>query len=256
MLLVLSPSKTLDYESPLPLRPAPAEPACLSESEILVKHLRKLTPARLQKLMDISPKLAALNAERYRAFHTPFTPQNARPCLFAFKGDVYEGLQADALGAKPLAWLQSHLRILSGLYGLLRPYDLIQPYRLEMGIALKNPRGRNLYAFWGDRMTEALNADLKAVKSKVLVNLASNEYFRAVRPEKLNATVITPQFREKKNGEYKTVALFAKRARGLMARFMAEREINNPADLRDFSEESYRYLPKLSTAEAPVFGRG
>jgi cytoplasmic iron level regulating protein YaaA (DUF328/UPF0246 family) len=253
MLLILSPSKTLDYEHPhTPV--TPGTPRFLKESLQLVEQLRRLTPARLQKLMEISPKLAALNAQRYHDFSTPFTPQNARPCLFAFKGDVYEGLRAETLPASAVAYLQHHLRILSGLYGLLRPFDLIQPYRLEMGVALKTPRGKTLYDFWGERITQALNADLKTAKGP-LVNLASKEYFHSVRPETLNAAIVTPQFKEKKAGDYKTVALFAKRARGLMARFVAQQQINNPADLRDFSEEGYRYLPKLSTAEMPIFGR-
>ncbi len=205
--------------------------------------------------MGISMKLADLNAGRWRAFSTPFTPDNARAALLAFRGDVYKGLDADSLDADALAFAQDHLRILSGLYGVLRPQDLIQPYRLEMGTKLATARGENLYTFWGDAITETLNRALAAQGDDVLVNLASKEYFSAVRPEKLAGRVVTPVFKERKGNTYKIVGLFAKRARGLMSRYIIDERLDDIEALKGFDAEGYAFEPSLSAADTWVFAR-
>jgi cytoplasmic iron level regulating protein YaaA (DUF328/UPF0246 family) len=251
MLVVISPSKTQDFESPAPTLEH-TQPALLKESEQLMHALRGLSEKRIATLMDISPKLATLNHERYRHFKTPFTPKNAKQAVFAFQGDVYDGLEAATLSAKALQFAQSHLRILSGLYGVLRPFDLIQPYRLEMKTKLANPRGKDLYGFWGDMLTKQLAAE----KPKLLVNLASQEYFAAIDPKSLGATVITPQFKEKKAGTYKMIALFAKQARGRMAGYICRGAITTADALHGFAEDGYRYNPTLSEPHSPVFTRG
>jgi len=205
--------------------------------------------------MDISPDLAAVNAARFRAWHAPFTPGNARPALLAFKGDVYTGFDLAAWKAADYDFAQKHLRILSGLYGLLRPLDLMQPYRLEMGTALPNKRGKNLYAFWGPRLTLALNDALAATHSSVLVNLASQEYFRAVVPAKLEAEIVTPVFKDGKNGRYKVISFFAKKARGLMADFIVRNRLNHPDGLMAFDADGYRFDPEASSNRELLFLR-
>jgi len=254
MLIVLSPAKTLDFESRLPTR-RHTQPDMLDASAMLIEQLRGLPASEVGALMDISEPLAELNAARFRDWQPPFTPANARPAALAFAGDVYEGLQAATLGSTGLTWAQSHVRILSGLYGLLRPLDLIQPYRLEMGTRLANPRGRDLYAFWGDRIAQALREALDAQRRPVLVNLASDEYFRAARADSLGHRVVQPVFQERRGGAWKVVSFSAKRARGLMTRFAAEQRISDPEDLKAFALEGYRHDAAASDERHWLFRR-
>lgn len=254
MILVLSPAKRLDYESPLP-SVAPTEPRLLDESSLLIERLRQLSPADIASLMSLSDPLATLNHARYAEWQRPFTPANARPAVFAFAGDVYEGLDALTLKATALKWLQAHVRILSGLYGVLRPLDLMQAYRLEMGTRFANPRGKDLYTFWGERIGDLLNADLHAGKPDVLVNLASEEYFKSVPPARLDVPVIQPVFEDWKGGRYKIISFFAKRARGLMARYAAEHRVRDVEQLKAFDSEEYAYSPEVSDATTWVFRR-
>ncbi|MGL4212223.1 MAG: peroxide stress protein YaaA, partial [Morganella morganii] len=208
MLLTISPAKTLDYDSPLATE-RHTQPELLAQSEALMETCRKLTPADIGSLMHISDKLAGLNAARFGEWQPDFTPDNARQAILAFKGDVYTGMQAETFSEADFDFAQQHLRMLSGLYGVLRPLDLMQPYRLEMGTKLANPRGKDLYAFWGDIITDNLNQALAAQGDNVLVNLASDEYFKAVKPEKLNAVIIKPVFLDEKNGKYKVISFYA-----------------------------------------------
>ena len=255
MLLVLSPAKSLDYESPLPTAKF-SEPRLLAESARLIDLLRPLSPAEIASLMSLSDPLAALNHARYADWSQPFTSDNARPAVFAFNGDVYDGLSASTLSPRSLDWLQGHVRILSGLYGLLRPLDLMQAYRLEMGTKLKNPCGKDLYAFWGERITELLNTDLRAARADVLVNLASGEYFRSVKPALLDVPVIQPVFEEWKGGRYRIISFYAKRARGLMARYAAERRLADVEALKGFDVEDYAFAAEASDDVTWVFRRG
>ncbi|MBA1244620.1 peroxide stress protein YaaA [Pseudomonas japonica] len=254
MLLVISPAKTLDYESPLPTR-RHTQPAFIEHSKELIAGLCELSPARLSELMGISDKLAGLNAARFGSWSPSFTPENARPAILAFKGDVYTGLQAEEFSEADFDYAQQHLRMLSGLYGLLRPLDLMQPYRLEMGTAFKNARGKDLYAFWGDRISEWLNLALKEQGDDVLVNLASKEYFSAVKRPALKARVIDCEFRDFKNGEYKIISFHAKKARGLMARYVIRNRLEHPEAMTAFDEAGYRYAPERSGANNLVFLR-
>ncbi len=254
MLLILSPAKRLDYERAVPTGEY-SQPRCLDEARLLIERLRKLSPAEIASLMGLSDPLAALNFSRYAEWNPPFSPQNARQALFAFAGDVYEGLDAPSLAADGITFAQAHLRILSGLYGLLRPLDLMQPYRLEMGTKLVNPRGRNLYDFWGGHITGLLAADLKAADAKTLVNLASNEYSKSVQMESLPVCVLHPVFEDWKNGKYRVVSFYAKRARGLMARYTIERRLCNPEGLKRFDSEGYEFAPQASDDEKWVFRR-
>lgn len=254
MLLVISPAKTLDYESPLPTK-RHTQPAFIEHSKELIAGLRELSPAQLSELMGISDKLAGLNAARFGSWSPTFTPENARPAMLAFKGDVYTGLQAEDFSEADFDYAQQHLRMLSGLYGLLRPLDLMQPYRLEMGTAFKNARGKDLYAFWGDRISEWLNLALKAQGDDVLVNLASKEYFCAVKRPALKARVIDCEFRDFKNGEYKIISFHAKKARGLMARYVIRNRLEHPEAMTGFDEAGYRYAPERSSANNLVFLR-
>lgn len=255
MLILLSPSKTQNFDTPAPTG-SYAVPALLAQSQLLMKELRKLSQKDIGNLMDISSKLAALNYDRYHNFKVPFTARNAKPAAFAFEGDVYEGLDAPSLDAKALAFAEAHLRILSGLYGVLRPLDLIQPYRLEMKTKLANPRGKDLYAFWGDLLTENLNEALSELEPKVVINLASEEYFKAIDVKNLRAKLITPQFKEKKGKGYQMIGLLAKKARGRMARYICSRGITVPEALQFFSEDGYRFNVALSKPESPVYTRG
>ncbi len=255
MIILLSPSKTLSMDAAHPVK-APTQPALLAESKKLITAARHCSVQDLQQLMDISDKLATLNHARFKAFKTPFTPDNATPAGYAFQGDVYAGLQFAELSAQDQTFAQAHLRILSGLYGLLRPFDLMQAYRLEMGIALANQRGKNLYAFWGERITDAINADAKASKSKLVVNLASNEYFSAVKPAVLELPVITPIFKEKKGKDYKVVSFLAKKARGRMAAYLIETRAKAASDILPFDRDGYEYNETLSTNNTLTFTRG
>ena len=254
MLIVISPAKTLDFETP-PSIPNFTIPEFLDDSAELIDELRELEPYKLSELMGISPKLADLNANRYHAWSLPFTSRNAKQSVLAFKGDVYSGLDADNLSQDELQYAQEHLRILSGLYGVLKPLDLMQPYRLEMGTKLKTRRGKDLYAFWHDRINAAINADLSNQEDPVLVNLASNEYFKSVKAEELEARIITPVFKEKRNGEYKMISFFAKKARGLMSRYIVRNRLADPDDIRGFDLEDYQYNKALSGEDRPVFTR-
>lgn len=254
MLMLLSPAKTLDYESPVPELPL-TTPDFLAETKALLAILRELSVQDVAQLMGLSDKLAALNVARYADWSPRFTDRNSRAAILAFKGDVYEGLKAWNFTPEDHAFAQQHLRILSGLYGLLRPLDRLQPYRLEMGTALGNPRGGNLYAFWGDRLAKAVNAALAAQGDDVLVNLASQEYSRAALTPALKARVITPEFREEKGGQYKMVSFYAKRARGLMAAHVIRERLAHPDDLKGFRAEGYAYNAALSKGDTLVFTR-
>lgn len=253
MLMVISPAKTLDYESPLATRTY-TRPDFLDDACILVDQLKELEPHQISNLMGISDKLAQLNAERFRSWHIPFTPDNARQAILAFKGDVYTGLDAATFQEEDFAFAQRHLRILSGLYGILRPLDLMQPYRLEMGTRLENARGRDLYAFWGNRLSDEINR-LLAQDDGVLVNLASNEYFRSVRTSRLEGRLITPRFLDWKNGQYKMISFYAKKARGLMCRYAILNRITQAEDLKGFNLEGYYFSEEQSDRDNWVFLR-
>lgn len=252
--MLLSPAKTLDYETPAHV-PTYSIPDWLDESRLLIERLRQLAPAEVSKLMAISDALAVLNVTRYADWATPFTPANAKQAVLAFAGDVYEGLDAANLSAVDLDFAQNGLRVLSGLYGLLKPLDLIQPYRLEMGTKLDNLRGKDLYAFWGERLTEALNAEQADEADPVVVNLASEEYFKAIKPKKLRARVVQPVFEDWKGGKYKIISFYAKRARGLMARYVISQRITSPEGLRGFDLEGYSLAADASDDKTLVFRR-
>ncbi|RUO63359.1 hypothetical protein SAMN06297229_2176 [Pseudidiomarina planktonica] len=254
MLAVISPAKNLDYESELP-KPTYSVPRLLDDAQQLVNVCAQLSPAELGSLMSISDKLAGLNAARFAEWEQPFTPANARPAAYAFDGDVYTGLAAEKLDDEALSYGQDHLRILSGLYGVLRPLDLMQPYRLEMGTKLTTERGKNLYEFWGDTITNTLNNDLAAINSDVLINLASNEYFGSVQKKRLNARIVTPVFKDEKNGQYKVISFWAKKARGLMARFVLNERPQQVSDLKAFKASGYRYSEQESSGDQLVFLR-
>ena len=254
MLMVISPAKTLDFETP-PTTKRYTQPQFLDHSQELISQLRDLTPAQIGELMHLSDKLSGLNAARFGSWNPAFTPENAKQALLAFKGDVYTGLDADTLSGPELTYAQKHLRMLSGLYGLLRPLDLMQPYRLEMGTKLANARGKDLYAFWGDRISEWLNEALKEQGDDVLLNLASNEYFSAVKRAALDARVIETEFRDQKNGQYKIISFYAKKARGMMARFVISERISTPKDLMQFDAHGYRYSKEQSSPDKLIFLR-
>ncbi|CAM3514379.1 hypothetical protein VA7868_00802 [Vibrio aerogenes CECT 7868] len=254
MLMVVSPAKTLDYESPV-ITEKHTIPGLLEHSELLIEVCRQLTPADIASLMKVSDKIAGLNVARFAQWRPDFSHENARQAIFAFKGDVYTGFDAYTMNDDAVEFTQSHLRILSGLYGILKPLDLMQPYRLEMGTRLANSRGNNLYQFWGDIITEQLNQDLQTQKNQVLVNLASNEYFKAVNPEKIAGQVITPVFKDQKNGQYKIISFYAKKARGLMARYVVDNQIDSPDKLKEFDVAGYYFVEAESTATELVFKR-
>lgn len=254
MLTVLSPAKTLDYET-APITQSATLPRFMDQSALLVEDARGLNPDDIRALMGVSEQIAHLNHERFMNWQSESTSDNAKQAVLAFKGDVYTGLQAETLSEDDLDFAQTRLRILSGLYGLLRPLDLMQPYRLEMGLKFTNQRGKNLYEFWGEQLTDTLNADLVSAKTEVLINLASNEYFKAVKPKLLNADIITPQFKDLKNGQYKMISFFAKKARGLMARYIIDNRITEPEALKSFSEAGYYYSDEQSHGDQWVFLR-
>jgi cytoplasmic iron level regulating protein YaaA (DUF328/UPF0246 family) len=254
MLIVISPAKTLDFETPSPTRTA-TQPVFLEQSQLLVNELQQMDPGGISSLMGISAKLGNLNFERYMEWHTPFTKDNAKQALLAFNGDVYTGLAADSFSSDEFKFAQKHLRILSGLYGVLRPLDLMQPYRLEMGTRFANERGQDLYQFWGDRITAELNKQLKSLKSDTLINLASNEYFKAVNNKLLNAQVISPAFKDRKGDKYKIISFYAKKARGQMAAWIIHRGITDAGKLKKFNVDGYRYNADLSTPGIPTFTR-
>ncbi|MDF7761795.1 peroxide stress protein YaaA [Kosakonia cowanii] len=254
MLILISPAKTLDYQSPLATERY-TQPALLAHSQQLIKTARTLSAPQIKKLMGISDKLADLNATRFHDWQPDFTPENARQALLAFKGDVYTGLQAETFSDADFDFAQQHLRMLSGLYGVLRPLDLMQPYRLEMGIRFENERGKDLYQFWGDIITDTLNEALTEQGDEIVVNLASDEYFRAVKPKKLNARIIKPVFLDEKNGTFKVISFYAKKARGLMSRYIIEQRLTKPEQLTEFSSEGYVFDEAASTPDELVFKR-
>ncbi len=250
MIILLSPSKTLDFETPhLPVEPT--QPTLLKHTKFLAEKLNALNTQDISDIMGVSEKLSELNYDRFQNFKTPFTPKNSRSAIFAFKGDVYGGFDVEQLNAAQLHKAQKQVRILSGFYGLLRPFDLMQPYRLEMGTKLATEKGKNLYEFWGDVITDHINQALKDSGSDTVINLASNEYFKAVNPKKLNGKLVTPVFKQIKGNQMKVIALFAKRARGMMARHL----ICNSGELESFVEADYRYDETLSDSHTRLFTR-
>lgn len=254
MLMLISPAKTLDFDS-APATDQYTQSDFLAESQALINELKVLSPAAVSGLMRISDKLGLLNFDRFQAWQTPFSPDNAKQAVLAFQGDVYTGLAAETFTAREFDFAQQHLRILSGLYGLLRPLDLIQPYRLEMGTAFANRRGANLYQFWGEQLTEAVNQQLASLNSKAVVNLASNEYFKAIKPKLLAGEVITPVFKDWKNGQYKVISFYAKKARGLMSAYAIKNRLTAAEELKHFDAAGYGFAAKLSSEREWVFTR-
>jgi len=253
MLILISPSKTLDM-TPANIS-SYSVPLFLEDTKILVKQLKNQESLALSKLMSISSKLADLNYERYQMWNAPFTKDNAKAAALSFKGDVYTGLNAESFDKAAWAFAQKHLRILSGLYGLLKPLDLMQAYRLEMGTMLENERGKNLYEFWGTKITDAINESLTANPSKTIINLASNEYFKVLQKKQLQAPIITPVFKDFKNGKYKVISFFAKKARGLMSHYIIQNQLTEVEALKGFNGDGYHYDESLSTTEQLVFVR-
>lgn len=259
MLMLLSPAKSLDWE---PVDPDVADgveltnPRLMADTRVLMRKSKRLKVRELRKLMDISEDLAQLNHDRFQAMSEEHDAQRDRPAALAFDGDVYRGLDARSLDAEALAWAQEHVAILSGLYGVLRPLDLIQPYRLEMGTSLKTRRGATLYAFWGDKVTSKLNGQLRGRSEKTVVNLASNEYFRVVKKRKLAGPLLTCTFKEElEDGRLQVISFFAKQARGAMARFAIEERLEDPQGLQQFTGLGYRWRPELSDDKTWVFSR-
>ncbi|HDR89654.1 MAG TPA: peroxide stress protein YaaA [Bacteroidetes bacterium] len=254
MIALLSPAKTINMDVPLPEVPLTC-PAFLREADRLMQELRKFSPGELEKVIDISPELSRLTFERYTRWTLPFTPENTRPAILAFSGEVYRGLRAGTFDREELLFAQQHIRILSGLYGLLRPLDMMQAYRLEMGIPLKNERGKDLYAFWGKRLAEKLVEEMESGANRVLINLASQEYFKAVGNWDFPYRIITPEFREARGDDYRVITVYAKKARGMMARFLVRNRITDPEELKHFEEEGYRYYEPFSGNDTLVFVR-
>jgi len=254
MITIISPAKILDYKSEVQTKQY-SQPDFLNDSKVLMNELRKLNPKDIVSLMKVNDEISNLNFERNLSWKTPFTPDNAKQSLLAFKGHVYVGLDAKNLSEDDILFAQNHLRILSGLYGILRPLDLMQAYRLEMGTPLKNPKGRNLYEFWGTKITDVINKELSNHKRKVLVNLASNEYYKVVKSKLIKADIITPVFKEDKGNEYKVVTVYAKTARGLMSRFIIQNRIEDPEEIKAFDTDGYLFNRDLSTEKEWFFIR-
>ncbi len=254
MLAILSPAKTLDFDTPLTTKKF-SEPLFVGESTELIGHLRKLSPRDLSAKMKISDGLAELNVQRYADWRPSFESDAARPAIHAFKGDVYLGLNAPTLTARDHNYAQKHLRILCGLHGLLRPLDRMRPYRLEMGTALKTQRGKDLYEFWGSKVTDALNETIADNSHRALVNLASNEYANVIQNDALDARIIDVKFLDYKNGQYKFISFFGKRARGSMARYMIDHRVKSLKQLREFDYDGYRFSEERSTGDHWVFTR-
>lgn len=255
MIHLLSPAKSLDFKSDLPIEQS-TSPALLHESKVLAAHMKKVKQAELKSLMSISDQLSQLNVERFQNWQAEEElSKDSRQAIFAFTGDVYKGLDAYSLNETDLNYAQNNLGILSGLYGLLRPLDVIEAYRLEMGTKLKIKKADSLYDFWGEKITEQLNQWLEAENSEYVINLASNEYFKSVKPNLLKAKVISPEFKDAKNGKYKIISFYAKKARGLMSRFIIQNKIEKVADLQAFDLDGYRYNQELSSETKPIFTR-
>lgn len=254
MLMIISPAKKLDYETPIATKRF-SRPDMLDDSETLIDVLTTKSPHDLQKLMGISPALAELNTERYHAWAQPFNPSNSRQSAYAFKGDTYVGLEVESFTEKQLDYAQEHLRILSGLYGVLRPLDLMQAYRLEMGTKLAVGSAKNLYEFWDEKITDKINNQLEKTSSKLLINLASNEYFKSVKTNEIKAEVITPIFKDWSKNQYKMIGFYAKKARGSMAAWLLKSKAKTMNKLIQFNADGYQYSAELSTRTAPVFLR-
>lgn len=254
MLMLVSPAKSLDEKTPVQT-PLHTRGVLLEEAAQLIEALQLIGPEEIGQLMHISEKLSELNYQRFQDWQMPFPPEQTKQAAWLFKGDVYQGLDAYSLSEQGVDYIQTHLRILSGLYGLLKPCDDILPYRLEMGCKFANQKGKDLYTFWGAKITELLNAELAQQKSKTIVNLASAEYFKAVQPKLLKARIITPIFKEWKNGQYKIISFYAKRARGLMTRYAADNQLENAEELKFFDVDGYRFNAELSSETDWVFTR-
>ena len=255
MILIISPAKKLDFSEETRYTQNYSMPAHLEESQKLINSLSKMSKKKIGQLMDISPALSELNFDRYQNYHTPFTPDNAKQALLSFKGEVYLNMEVDSYEEAEYEYAQKHLRILSGLYGLLKPLDLIQPYRLEMGTKLKIRRKKNLYEFWGEKIQEAVKEALAESGSNVLINLASNEYFKSVKAKSLDGRIITPVFKDNKNGQYKTLFLYAKQARGQMSDFAIKEKVSDPEALKDFKGMGYSFNEELTEGDTWVFTR-
>jgi len=251
MIIVISPAKTLDFDT-APVTNEHSQPRFLEQSKQLIDDLQKLSAADIASLMKLSDKLAGLNMARFQTWAAPFDLDNAKQAVLAFKGDVYTGLAAETLDTAGFKFMQGKLRILSGLYGVLRPLDLMQAYRLEMGTKFANIQGENLYQFWGSQLRESIEAELT---DGILINLASNEYFKAVEAKKINARIITPVFKDWKNGQYKIISFYAKKARGLMSRYIIDQRIDEPEHIKQFDIDGYRFSPEMSEADEWVFIR-
>ncbi len=254
MLLLISPAKTLDFETP-PISTQSSQPSFLAESAELIDQLKVLSPSDISSLMSISDKLGQLNSNRFIQWQLPFTTDNSKQALLAFKGDVYEGINVNSFSDDDLNWANQHLRILSGLYGLLKPLDLIQAYRLEMGTRFANKAGKNLYEFWAEKITDKINEELSTQQNGCIINLASNEYFKSVKPKLLNGEIITPVFKDWKNDKYKIISFYAKKARGMMSAYIIKNRLENPAQIKKFNTAGYAYCAEESTENNWVFLR-
>jgi hypothetical protein len=254
MLIVLSPAKTLDFKTPS-IHPICTKPEFMTFSKDLISGLNKLSVEQIGDLMSISPKLAQLNKERFKNWSPDTAPSDSKQAILSFKGDVYEGMQAWDFRKEDFKYAQEHLRILSGLYGILKPLDLIKAHRLEMGTVYANPAGKDLYAFWGNRLCNSLNKEIESSSSPFLINLASQEYFKATRSKQLNGQVVSPVFKDEKNGKFKIISFYAKKARGLMSSYLIRNQVKSLDDLRNFSTMGYQFDAKESTEYQPVFLR-
>lgn len=253
MILLISPAKSLDFSTTNVQQHS--TPRMLADSKVLIDNLKQKSSPDLQKLMKVSEKIATLNVERYQSFSTPFDLTNAKQAVLAFQGDVYKGMEANTFSEADLAFAQQHLRILSGLYGLLKPLDLIQPYRLEMGTRLQNDKGKNLYEFWDTKITETLNNDLVAQGDNIVINLASKEYFKSIKKKSLAADLYHIEFKDEKNGQFKIISFYAKKARGMMANYVIKNKIKNPEDLKGFDYEGYYFNNEFSSEREFIFTR-
>lgn len=254
MLILISPAKTLDFENKAPTTQK-TQPELLTHSKSLISELKNLSVKEISSLMGISEKLSDLNYGRFQTWKTPFNLKNAKQALYAFQGDVYVGLEAEEWSKADVSFAQDHLRILSGLYGLLKPLDLIQPYRLEMGTKFKTSRGKNLYEFWGSQITEAVEKDFKSKKGNILINLASNEYYKSIKEKELKCEVVTPVFKDFKSGQYKVISFLAKKARGRMAAYVIQNRLKSVDELKNFDLDGYSFNAKLSKGKELVFTR-